>query len=265
MRNSEQTDSEAGAFDAIMGDPGAPDGSLRRKIMDFAVSVDCNGKHIRRARKEWDGDDGVDYNEPDGGPNFLALMDYFVHDYHFPGESKSMLDLFHAARGRDLPQKERELLEGWLNNRKACYEVEEVRPGLDAVLRDLLTERRHKVYSQNASRRFVKRDLLYARLTKLGDGWEMTGTAQVFAHRHKDRVVAHLRGAFEALRRETPSATLETYLKTSAPKIKRFLEALHREDSPKVTTATGRLVAFLREHLRAPFRLPRSKSSPKEP
>ena len=226
----------------IMGSRDTAEGSLRHKVVEFSDAMDSKHKHFLAAKEEWEGGDTVDYFGPDGGPRYVGLMDYFIHDYVIPSKDKCILDLFYDARRSELPAAELSILEEWLDNRRALYEVQVVRPGEGVDLQDLLTGAAYQVYDKSASRTLERWDILCARLMKCEGRWTMTGTAQPIQRRLKKEVVAYIQESLKALQTKDPSMTLERYLKTHSPEIKRFLEEVHEQNPLHFSTSTGEAI-----------------------
>jgi hypothetical protein len=239
----DESDLDAGRSpDAMLGDPNTPEGSLRRKILDFHHSLDPKGKDLRRASRKWDTGASVDYSSGEDYASLGELMDYYIHDYPVPPKNKYLLDLFHESAARSLSAAERSLLESWLDNRKACYEVQAIIPGKEIDLKDILTGTDYKVYSEKASRKLLKWDILYARLLRLGEGWQLNGTAPMIPRRNKDHTITYLRHEFGAFREQHPDTDLNDYLKISSVEIRRFISKLGEREPLEITTSTGELM-----------------------
>ena len=99
---------------------------------------------------------------------------------------------FVATRGTLLPEDERLLAEQWLLIDRSVYEIECVRPGAGATMRDLRTGDVHQVQERTASQALTAGALVCARVVPAGDTTQIFGGIEPVALHERDELIALL-------------------------------------------------------------------------
>jgi hypothetical protein len=106
----------------------------------------------------------------------LRFFDWFVFDYHRPGEPR-LIDLYRQERYDDLSSHQRPVLEAWLTAPPAAAYELEAYEGQILKIRDFMTGQSFEVYEPAGHGLVEPGDLLLGRLVPLGDRLEFSAVA----------------------------------------------------------------------------------------
>ncbi|MBI3291399.1 MAG: SEC-C domain-containing protein [Elusimicrobia bacterium] len=239
----EEADRQAEARDSRMGSPDEPDGKLRRRIMRFLEEkLPDRDDHLREATSVWLGrsrdDPGPSFNQEWEDSEFIAFMDYVVHDFIARGYDTPALELFYRQEGSTLPKQERTLLECWRENHVGFYEVQDVRKEEGTVVKDLLLGEKFFVSDVSSSRQLEQWDIFAGRVLKEPDRHVISGTALRIPRSQRIAVLEEVQSRWHKAARTRNHATFRAFMKDSWPEVRRFiLEQGNR--LPDIRTGTG--------------------------
>lgn len=240
---------EAGTQSSRLGRPDEPDGKLRRRIIRFLdEEIPDVDDYRREAVCVWLGrprDDPGPFDQEWDEPEFLALMDYVVHDFIATGCDAPVLELFCRQKESALPQRERVLLECWRENHVGFYEAQEIRKGEGAVVKDLLLEEEFFVNDVSLSRKLERWDIFAGRVLKEPDRYALSGAALLIPRSQRLPVLEEIQRRWHSDAKTSTKATFRAFMKAFWPEVRRFI--LERGNRlPELRTGTGEPVLFSR-------------------
>ncbi|MBI1853309.1 MAG: DUF2384 domain-containing protein [Planctomycetes bacterium] len=240
---------------AIENEPEAPavpqtaEGRLYKRINDFIrIWVDPFRKLAPEALRVWEAKPAGYHGPFDRSePAMLLFNDFFVHDYRVPGPGNgaTVLELFRARHGMQLPHDERFLLEDWIATHLSVYEVRRVRTdpaaeaGVDVV--DLLTGGRRFVHDVAASKGMVRFDVFLGRIKSSGGALTLSGAALFVPRELLPEFRRRLDRALAEFRDENPDASWPAFLKSEAAVVRQLLREVIDGIRSSVLAGGGRL------------------------
>jgi hypothetical protein len=233
----------------VAATPNTAEGRLYKRINDFIrIWVDPFRKLAPEALRVWEGKPPGYHGPFDRSePAMLLFNDFFVHDYRVPGPGReaTVLEMFRARHGMQLPHDERFLLEDWIATHLSVYEVRAVRTepageeGIDVV--DLLTGSRRFVRDVAASKGMVRFDVFLGRTKSAGGHLTLSGAALFVPRELLPEFRRRLERAFAEHREEFAAATWPSFLKAEAATVRQLLREVIDGLRSSVLAGGGRL------------------------
>lgn len=235
------------ASGAIMGGPETPEGKLRRRIVRF-LEEELPEAYRHEALCAWEGKprdyDGsfeVSHEETE----WLAFMDYVVHDFIATGYEAPTLELFYRQRGARLPPDERRLLESWRDNHVGFYEVQQVKRGTGWTAKDLLFGEECFVHDVSTSRQLERWDIVAGRLLHEPDRDTLGGTITLIPRFQRAAILKQVQDAWATYSPDRTKASFQQFMKASWPAMRRMIDEQARR-LPELHTGTGEAVLLSR-------------------
>ena len=238
------------ASGAIMGQPETPEGKLRRRIVRF-LEEELQEPYRHEALCAWEGKP-KDYAGPfDATPaqekaaEWLAFMDYVVHDFIATGYEAPTLELFYRQRGSHLPPDERQLLESWRNNHVGFYEVQQVTRGSGWTAKDLIFGEEYVVSDISTSHQLERWDVVTGRLLHEPDRCALGGTITLIPRFHRAAILKHIQDAWTQHASDRTKTSFQRFMKSAWPAMRRLIDEQARR-LPELHTGTGEAVLLSR-------------------
>lgn len=235
------------ASGAIMGGPETSEGKLRRRIVRF-FEEELPEPYRYEALCAWEGKP-KDYDGPfetsQEDTEWLAFMDYLVHDFIATGYDAPTLELFYRQRGSRLPPDERRLLECWRDNHIGFYEVQQVKQGIGWMAKDLMFGEECFVSDISTSRQLERWDIVAGRFLREPDRFTLGGTITVIPRLHQAAILKQVRDAWAGRCPHRTKASFQQFMKASWPAIRRMIDEQARR-LPELHTGTGEGVLLCR-------------------
>lgn len=184
---------------------------LRRSLVEFLGQV-LHPAEMKDAFAEFFGD-GVP-GDPDDAK--MSVTEWTIHDWIAPRLGRTVLEQFLMERGARLTEREREMAAAWSRSFVSLYEIQKLKPGAGAELKEVFSGETFFVHDVNLSRSATKWDGLLTRVVPGERGIELAAVAQSVPRTH----LSPLREWMEDDRDERGLAWPE-YLKANWPRIRR--------------------------------------------
>jgi hypothetical protein len=193
--------------------PGAPN--------EFAKLRQSLGEFLGRVLRQREMKDAVaeffrDRAEADTADDELSVTEWMIHDWITPRLGRTVLEQFLMERGVRLTEREREMAASWSRSFVGLYEVQQLKPGTGAELKEVFSGETIFVHDVTLSRSAAKWDGLLTRVVPGERGLELAAVAQMVPRAH----LSSLREWMEDDRDEQDLAWPE-YLKANWPRIRR--------------------------------------------
>ena len=190
---------------------------LRNRLGDFLMTV-APKRESRRAMGEFFGNEEAEEEET------LALVDWMIHDWIPPSLGHTVMQEFLRRHGDGLPPRQRELVDSWSRSHIGLYEVQEVREGTGAEVKDRLSGDVFFVHDVSLSRQAVRWDGLLVRVVEGERGTEMTGAGLQVPRRQLEALEEWMKQD-----RKRTGLAWPDYLKRNWPRIRRQSAELSKE------------------------------------
>ncbi len=189
---------------------------LRRRIGEFLGKALRQGE-MKAAVAEFFADSFLgDSEEIEAADAKMAVTEWMIHDWISPRLGRTVLEQFLIERGARLTVREREIAAAWTRSFVSLYEIQGLKPGAGAELKEVFSGETFFVHDVNLSRRAARWDALLVRLVPGERGIELATMAQMVPRAH----LTMLREWMEDDRDEQGLAWPE-YLKANWPRIRR--------------------------------------------
>ena len=184
---------------------------LRQSIGQFLGQA-VREREMRDALLEYFGDRAEALPEEE-----MGLTEWLIHDWIVPRLGHTVLEEFLRQRGPRLTAREREVAQSWSRSFVALYEIQQMKPGVGAVLKEMVSGETFLVHDVSLSRsNAAKWDGLLTRVVPGERGLELAASAQMVPRPQ----IAALREWLADDRDEQGLAWPE-YLKANWPRIRR--------------------------------------------
>jgi SEC-C motif len=182
-----------------------------------------------------------DRAEADTADDELSITEWMIHDWIAPRLGRTVLEQFLIERGARLTEREREMAAAWSRSFVGLYEIQQLKPGSGAELREVVSGETFFVHDVSLSGSAVKWDGLLTRVVPGERGLELAAVGQRVPRTHLNR----LREWMEDDRDEQGLAWPE-YLKANWPRIRRqtFNIAEDWLDGLRLTNNSGEELLF---------------------
>jgi hypothetical protein len=195
--------------------------SVPRESSEFAVLRESIGKFLGRVLSEREMKESFaeffgDRRENDPVDAKMTVIEWAIHDWVVPSLGRTVLDQFLIQRGARLTDVEREIVASWSRSFVGFYEIQQLKPGAGAELKEVISGETLFVHDVNLSRSATKWDGILARVVDGERGLELAAVARMVPRSH----MVPLREWMEDDRDEQGLAWPE-YLKANWPRIRR--------------------------------------------
>ena len=157
-RAEEEEEDDDGDLDVKMGS----DRETSERLLSL-LKDNVNPKEMKRAVAAFFGptpESGPEASESDQ----IAFFDWLLNDYSPRRFGRPVTEEYLARYGANLSELERKNLENWVNSRYCLFEVQLVKPGLGAELKDLLLGETFFVHDVSSSKSMARWDCVLTRV-----------------------------------------------------------------------------------------------------
>ncbi|MDI6873551.1 MAG: SEC-C metal-binding domain-containing protein [Actinomycetota bacterium] len=140
--------------------------------------------------------------------------EWFLLSRPLKRSGKAVVQEMLEAEGRELEPSLKALLQGLASSRFSVFEVREVVPGSELLLRDMFRGEDVRVRERTASRLLVKWDLLVTRVGRVGDHHEMMGLTLPVPRHYLEKLEAFVERSCGEHQREGRVRDMDEFLQT---------------------------------------------------
>ncbi|MBW2146980.1 MAG: SEC-C domain-containing protein [Deltaproteobacteria bacterium] len=218
--------------------------ALRPKILKF-IKQNNFDRHIVRAKNlYWQPlEKYLDSPEMDKA-DFLAFMEWFVHDFIIPEKGKPAIQLYFESTPK-LTTKEMQVLKDWQDAYLSVFQVKEVKPGEGFLAEDIFTQEEVFISDVTLSRNVRKWELVTIRKIKVLNEWQASAAGSKQSPRDKGNIRQFVLECFADYKKEHPESSLNQFLRERGYLLNHYRLTQHaKPDMPKIITSSGEQVVF---------------------
>ena len=169
---------------------------------------------------------------------FEKFLDWFLYDFKLLDTKERFIERYYREQGDSLEEVEKRVIKDWLKNQYSFFEVEDVTPGEDCLIRDIFTKKQFQVSDQASSKQIKPSDIIGARPLKCGNNIYFSGVISVYPATFKTLITDFFKGEFKEYKKSYgQNRTRNDYLKDWGYQIGHFIEDVAKH--PHFVTPEG--------------------------
>jgi len=218
--------------------------SLQDRIMRFAENAGYF-KEIKPAQLYY-----LAYIDPQGPSEldeneFVAFIEWFVHDYEMPEEGRTIAQLYLASQPT-LPAEEMQVLRQYQESYISVYRIGEVQPGQGFQAKDLFSEEEFFLSDETLSHRAKPGYIIITRLTEVMGEYHASPAVGLCEGKVWPALERNIQAALQEFQNESPDAGMQRFLKERGFILNSLLLASAEQafPGPKLVTTSGEEPAF---------------------
>lgn len=218
--------------------------ALRSKILKFIKQNNLD-QHIVSAKNLYWQTLEKYLNPPEmDKADYLAFMEWFVHDFLIPEKGKPAIQLYFESVPK-LPAKEMQVLKDWQDAYISVFQVKEVKLEEGFLAEDIFTQEEVFISDVTLSRNVRKWELVAIRKIKVLNEWQGSAAGSKQSPRDKRNIQQFVLERFADYKKEHPESSLNQFLRERGYLLNHFRLTQHaKPDMPKIVTSSGEQVVF---------------------